>query len=133
MWETQAGKSTTSRKVNVDFCLTELSATNIATWKCHVDESTNGRYDMILGRDLLTTLGLDLKFSENIMIGGKGPYEGCSAPIVDLNYYDFRSITDKTVKPEEYFNNSYVDECLKSESAISSTCRMQRILDAKYK
>ena len=54
-------------------------------WKLHVDEFTNGRYDMILGRYLLTELGLDLKFSENVGIGGKGPYEGFSAPMVDVS------------------------------------------------
>ena len=69
MWKNQAGKFTTSKKVNVDFCLSEFSTTEIVTWKCHVDESTNGRYDMILGRDLLTTLRPDLKFSENTIIG----------------------------------------------------------------
>ena len=72
MWETQAGKFTTSKKVNVDFLLPEFSATNTVTWKCHVDKSTNSIYDMILGRDLPTTLGLNLKFSENVIIGGEG-------------------------------------------------------------
>ena len=64
----------TSKKVNVDFCIPELSATKIVKQKCHVDDSTNCRYDMIQGRDLLTTLGLDLKFSDNVISGGKGPY-----------------------------------------------------------
>ena len=32
---------------------------------------------MILSRELITALGLDLKFSENLVIGGEGPYEGC--------------------------------------------------------
>ena len=50
-----------------------------------MDEFTNGRYDMILGRYLLTELGLDLKFSENVGIGGKGPYEGFSASMVDVS------------------------------------------------
>ena len=50
-----------------------------------IDESTNGRYDMIPGRDLLTALVLDLKFSENVIRGGEGPYKGCSEPIVDVN------------------------------------------------
>ena len=63
MWETQAGKFTTSKKVKIDFFLSELSATKIVTWKCYLDKSTNGRYDMILGRDLLTASGLDLKIS----------------------------------------------------------------------
>ena len=65
-----------------------------------MDESTNGRYDMILGRELLTALGLYLKFYENFIIGREGLYEGCSAPMFDVINYGFTSITDKTVKPE---------------------------------
>ena len=70
MWETQSRELMTSKKANIDFCLPEFSATKIMTWKCHVNESTNGIYSMILGRDLLTALGLYLKLSENIIIGG---------------------------------------------------------------
>ena len=99
MWETQAGKFMTSKKVNIDFCILEFSATKIVTWKCHVDESTNGRYEMILVIYLLTALGLDLKFSYNVIIGGEGPYKGCSAPMADVSNYNFTYITDKTVKP----------------------------------
>ena len=76
LWETQSGKFTTSKKVNVDFFLPEFSATKIVTWIFHVDESTNSVYDMILGRDLLTAVILDLKFSDNVIVGGEGPYEG---------------------------------------------------------
>ena len=101
MWETQSGNFTTSKKVNVAFCLTEFSATKIVTWKFHMDESTNVRYDMILGRDLINALGLYLKFSDNFIIGGEGTYEGCSSPMVGVISYGFKSITDKTVKTEE--------------------------------
>ena len=38
---------------------------------------------MIIGRDLLTALGPDLNFSENLIIGGEGPYEGCLEPMSD--------------------------------------------------
>ena len=98
-------------------------------WKFHVDKSTHGRYGMILGRDLLNALGLNLKFSLNVITGGVIPKEGRS---VGINNYNFTSITDKTVKPEESFINSYVEECLESESEISSTLRMCRTLEAKY-
>ena len=101
-------------------------------WKFHVDESTNGRYGMILDRDLLIPLGLNFKFSRNVIIGGEGPHEGCLAPMVDVSNYDFMSITDKIVKTEESFINSYVNESFESNSAISSTLRMRRIIDAKY-
>ena len=68
MWETQARKFTTSKKVNIEFCLPKCSATKIFTWKIHIKESTKGRYDMILGRELLTALVLDIKFSHKLII-----------------------------------------------------------------
>ena len=43
-------------KVEVDFTLPVLSASDVVTWKFHVDDSAKGRYDMILGRDISTEL-----------------------------------------------------------------------------
>ena len=60
-WNTQSGNITTNLKVKVDLTLPTLSATNIATWNCHVDDSAKGRYNMILGRDILKKLVLNLK------------------------------------------------------------------------
>ena len=68
------------------------------TWKYHIYESITGRYDMILGRDLLTALGPDLKFSENVIRGGEGPHKGCLAPMFDVKTYDFNIVTAETVK-----------------------------------
>ena len=53
-WHMQAGNTTTDIKVKVYFNLPALSETNVVTWICHVDDSAKGRYDMILGRGLLT-------------------------------------------------------------------------------
>ena len=89
-WEVQY-----HNKVNVDFCLPYFSATKIVTWKCHVNESTNVRYNMILGRDLITALGLNLKFSDHFIIIEEGLYEECSTPMVDVRNYDFIFITYK--------------------------------------
>ena len=33
---------------------------------------------MILGRDLISALGIVIKFSDHVMVGGAVPYEGCS-------------------------------------------------------
>ena len=57
----------TSKKATIDFSLQEFIFTSFVTWEFHVDESNNGRYDSILGRDLLTAMGLDLKFFDNII------------------------------------------------------------------
>ena len=53
-YHTQAGNITTDLEVKVDFTLLPNSATDVMTWKCHVDESAKGKYDMILGQYLLT-------------------------------------------------------------------------------
>ena len=50
---------------------------------------------MILGRDLLTTQGLNLKFSEYVIIGSDGSYKGLSAPIADVTYYSFKPMKEK--------------------------------------
>ena len=53
-WHTQAGNITTNIKVEVDFTIPELRTTNAVMCKYNVDESSKGRYDMILGRYIST-------------------------------------------------------------------------------
>ena len=52
-WQKQARNIITTFKVRLNFTLPALSATNVMMWKCYVDDSYKGRYDVILGRDLL--------------------------------------------------------------------------------
>ena len=94
-WKIQAEMFTISKKADVDFFLLGFSATKILTWKCHIDDSTNSRYDTILGRHLITLLVLDIEFSENFIIDGEGTYKGCSTPMVDVSNYEFNIITVK--------------------------------------
>ena len=56
----QAYNITIKLKAEVDFTVTELSAKHVVAWKCQVDDSSKGRYNIILWRDLLTELGLNL-------------------------------------------------------------------------
>ena len=56
---------------------------------------------MVLGRNLLTALGLHLNFSENTIVGGDVTFKGCSAPMVVVSTYDFKPLTEKKFKPEE--------------------------------
>ena len=79
-WRTQAGNINTNFKVKVDFTLPAISATNVVTWKCHVDDSTRGGYNMILGRYLLTELGLNLKVSEQAIKADDAILKGLQHP-----------------------------------------------------
>ena len=75
-------------KINIEFTLPEISATNVVTFNCHMNDFARGRYYMILGRDILTALGLNLKFSDNLIESDGGNFKGFTAPMVDLGTYD---------------------------------------------
>ena len=85
----QAGKITINRKVNIDFTLTGLSATETVKWNCHVDDSTKSRYHMILGIDILKSLVLNIKSSDNFIGENDGPFKVSTAPMVDMGMYEF--------------------------------------------
>ena len=40
---------------------------NVVMWKCHVDDSDKGRYNIILEQDILTDLGSNLIMSEHVI------------------------------------------------------------------
>ena len=113
-WHTQASNITTNIKVKVYFTLPALSAMNVVTWKFHVDESAKGRYDMILGWDLLSELALNLKLSDHIIEADGGPFKGSTTPMVDLGTYEFKNLNTVKIKPEEPFTNAYVEDVYES-------------------
>ena len=64
------GTFKTKRKVIVEFKLPEFSELCNMNAKVHVDDNTkpeDAQYDMIMGTDLLTTLGIDMSFSKKAM------------------------------------------------------------------
>ena len=60
-FQKQAGNITTNIKVKIYFTLTEFSTTKIVTWGFHMNDSDKVGYNKVLGRDLLTTLVLNIK------------------------------------------------------------------------
>ena len=99
---TQAGNITTNPNIKVDFILPALISMNTVTWKCHVDESAKGGYYMILGQDILTQLGLNLKFSEHVIEADDGHFNRSTTPMVDLGMYIFKDLNTEKITPEEF-------------------------------
>ena len=54
----------------------------LVTWYFHVDESDKVIYDMILGRDILTELGLNLNFYDYVIEEYYVHFKGLTVPIV---------------------------------------------------
>ena len=95
--------------VKLQFTIPELQDKKLLEWEVHVAENM-GAYDMIIGRDILTFLGIDIRFSSKEVVwdGREMPFKPLDAlPETDYHIEDAMTITN-------------------------STDRIKRILDAKY-
>ena len=52
-WKMKPRKYTTNQQVKANFCLPEFSVTKIVMWECHVDDSSEIRYNMKGAQHLL--------------------------------------------------------------------------------
>ena len=72
-----------------------------------MDDSAKGRLYMVVDRDLLTALGLNLNFSGQVIEENDGPFNGSASPMADLGTYEFKYLNTRKITPEESFINSY--------------------------
>lgn len=107
VWSTPAGEMKTASKTRVQFTIPELHDNRAIEWNVHVAEKL-GNYDMIIGRDILQDLGIDLSFSQKQI-----EWDESQIPFKDA---------DATFD-EAYFIPDGLEEAAE---------RMKRILDAKY-
>jgi hypothetical protein len=59
--KTIGGTFTTNYESLLDFKFPELSMSKLVTWQAHVDDKTSSKevaYDMIIGMDLMTSIGI---------------------------------------------------------------------------
>ena len=111
VWNTAAGSFTTVTKTTMDLIFPEFSLTRVVHAEVHVTSQTLSGYDMILGRDMLSDLGLVLDFSRNIIV-----WESGEMPM------KVRSATRE--------NSLFIKEPV---PLMHEADRMSKILDAKYK
>jgi hypothetical protein len=109
VWTTPGGALQTTTKCNAQITIPELHDNRMIEWNLHVTEDL-GAYDMILGRDLLTDLGIDIRFSTNTV-----EWDDSEIPMKD---------TDLEMQESYHIGDGDVtDDALK---------RIKSILDAKY-
>ena len=107
-WTTPAGEVSTRKTVKTQITLPEFYHDRIIEWDYHVAKSL-GMYDMIIGRDMLEFLGVDIRFSTMTV-----EWDGAEIP--------FKDISDGHAC-------FHVEE---PEHLQEATDRVQKILEAKY-
>jgi hypothetical protein len=72
-WKTLGGTFTTSYESLLDFKFPELIISKVVTWQAHVDDKTSSKevaYDMIMGTDLMTYIGIMVDFDQRCIRWG---------------------------------------------------------------
>ena len=108
-WETVAGQFKTTRSAKVDLKLSELNSTANINVKCHVTKQKSN-YDLILGRDTMTELGITLNFANN------------------TTHWQENNIPMKPINCDVKTHYAIRD----STRVQSETKRIKKILDANY-
>jgi transposase InsO family protein len=109
VWTTPGGEMTTNRKVKSQFTIPELHDDRLIEWNMHVTDDL-GAYDIIIGRDILNFLGIDIKFSN-----GTCEWDGRVLP-----FKHYKATVHDSYHLED------------PEAVEQETDRLKKILDAKY-
>ena len=109
VWSTPAGELKTRDKVKAQFTIPELQEKKLIEWNIHVAQNM-GAYDMIIGRDVLSFLGIDIRFSDQTV-----EWEGAEMPFKPVD-----------ATPETFY---HIEEAMAVSEASQ---RIKEILDAKY-
>ena len=113
VFNTPGGQLISNSTCKVLFQLPELNSSRTIEWKCQVNDSkvpTN--YDMIIGRDLLEELGINIQFSD-----GTIEWDDAQLPMRSPN------ITQA---------ESFLTEDNEGKLAMQAAKRLREILEAKY-
>jgi hypothetical protein len=119
-WKTLGGTFTTNYESLLDFKFPELSTSKVVIWKAHVDDKTSSKeaaYDMIMGMDLATSIGISVDYEKKCIRWG-----GTEIPLKTRNMLNNEEILHML-----YHAANEPDILKESEK------RQNRILDADYR
>ena len=116
-FRTPSGTFQSKDAVDVDFTLSEFSESRRVRWKFHVlPESSRLPYDMIIGRDLMRNLKMDVLYSDSVVT-----WDELKLPMHKVQ---------ANGKGHDF--NALVEDQAESKSIKDSMTRLTRILDANY-
>ena len=130
-WTTPAGVLQTDTKVKAQFILAEFHDNKMIEWNVHVTKDM-GAYDMIIGRDILQDLGIDIHFSTQTV-----EWEGIEIPFKDtasrelqaFHVEDSDAVQDSVDRVKGILDNDYhkatLEEVAQSQTQLNTSEREQ--------
>jgi hypothetical protein len=120
VWDTKGGTFRTSKKSKTTFILNEFFQNKAIEWDHHVDSMLCPHcYDMILGRDVMSELGITLDFKDQTMTWDDST----------VNMKDPDTLSDLLDPVNDFYWNEYMNE---TEALQEASACLKKVLDAKY-
>ena len=117
-WSTKGGNFSTSGKCWANITLPALHEHQVITWNCYVDNSDpeSCNYDLIIGRDLMLEIGIDLCFSSTEI-----RWDNASIPMQSVDKLDKQLV------------DNFEKELLFAHDPVTTDAeRIQNIVENKY-
>ena len=117
-WKTKAGTFNTDKRCKINFSLPAFHEHRKISWNCYVDESDpeTCSYDLIIGRDLMHEIGIDICFST-----AEIKWDNASIPMQSVE------------KLVDEFMDQFEQELLYAHDPdTTDAARIQNIVESKY-
>jgi hypothetical protein len=117
-WLTKGGTFHTSGKCKTNLILNEFYENKVIEWTLHVDKTSGPHgYDMIVGRDLMSQLGIILDFDRQTMTWDEST----------IKMKEYEDLSDINSPINEFYWHEYESQALNDASS-----RLKKIIDVKY-
>ena len=138
VWKTPAGELRTTAKVKAQFMLPEFHDNRMLEWNIHVTPNM-GAYDMIIGRDILEDLGIDIRFSTQTIEwdGAEIPFRDVTSDWESFYIQDSNAVQEQVDRVKGILDNDYhkatLQEVCESQKQLTEEQRQQLLsLMQKY-
>jgi Aspartyl protease len=128
VWSTPGGDLHTNSRVKGQFTIPELQDKKLIEWDLHVADNM-GVYDMIIRRDILSFLKIDICFSDQLVVweGSEMPFKPVEASVtMDYHIAESMAVEEHTDRTKKILDAKYSAADLEKVCSSQSHLKVEK-------